>query len=445
MSPVLLLIVFGFLYLDSFVIRRQDPALYKKYFQTLTWPVAVYGFLLLIAFVFSQQWAQLSTYCFFFVLPVYLVKRYGFTRHLPGERKDPEVLGLRLSLSVDLLGSILIWSVWMSLFTLGLKILYSLYPPLQSELGEVVVISAASPLVLLWIIRRSVHKYTSISFLEILGLKRHNLSWWKLTVVPFLAGACMAGISSWIIYSRETQPATPLSQLAESTTAMWVFPALMIVAVFMAPFLEEILFRGYFYYILEKIKGKKAAIIIIPCLFALLHVEQYWGDWLAILVVAVLGLILTLQRMRTGSAIPGIIMHYVYNGGMTFISIVIFAMSNPTYFEFQQQYHELDFKGKETLLLKSINHQPSSPGPYNDLAWIYAENDIHLPRALELINKALTLDPDNFAFLDTKAEVLYKMGRIQEAIDIEEGLVREYPDNVYSRQQLDKFKSDLKE
>ena len=52
----------------------------------------------------------------------------------------------------------------------------------------------------------------------------------------------------------------------------------------------------------------------------------------------------------------------------------------------------------------------------------------------------MSRDPQNSAFLDTKAEVLYKMGRYPEAIEIAEGLVERNPDEPYFKEQLEKFK-----
>jgi membrane protease YdiL (CAAX protease family) len=445
MSFGLLGVVFSFIFFDAVFIKKQDPVLYQKCVRSGFWPVAAYGVLVLMLFVLSKRWEDLPVYGFLFVLPVYLFKRYGFLRRLNPARRDPQVLGLGLSLTLDAFNMALIWAAVMSLLTMGLEFFSSLYPQMQSDLGEVVFISGLSPLFLLWFINKSIRKYRDISFREILGLQRQGLPLWRLIGVPFLAGIGMAAVSSMMIHSREAQPATPLTRMVESTTSPWIFLSLLVVAVFMAPFLEEIIFRGYLYYLVEKIKGKKTAVILIAFLFGLLHVEQYWGDWTAITMVAILGVLLTLQRMWTRSSIPGVITHYVYNGAMTVLSVLVFMTSYPSYYEFQTKFPELTFQEKETLLKKSMEQSPGLAGPYNDLAWIYAEQNIHLSRALELADRALALDPDNYAFLDTKAEVLYRLGRVDEAVAIAETLVREYSANAYSQQQLDKFKSGWKE
>ncbi len=90
-------------------------------------------------------------------------------------------------------------------------------------------------------------------------------------------------------------------------------------------------------------------------------------------------------------------------------------------------------------MLKSIEQYPQFPSAYNDLAWLYSEQNMKLDYALEIIDKALILEPENYAFLDTKAEVLFKMGRVNQAIAIEEAMIKKYPNNAYFRQQVKKF------
>jgi len=95
-------------------------------------------------------------------------------------------------------------------------------------------------------------------------------------------------------------------------------------------------------------------------------------------------------------------------------------------------------------LVKSIQNYPKHALSYNDLAWLYSEENRNLDQALVLIDRALAAEPQNYAFLDTKAEILFKMGRVPEAIAIETALVRKYPKHPLLRQQLEKFTGGLK-
>lgn len=47
---------------------------------------------------------------------------------------------------------------------------------------------------------------------------------------------------------------------------------------------------------------------------------------------------------------------------------------------------------------------------------MWADKGVHLNEALDMINKAIALEPDNGAYLDSLGWVLYKMGRYEEAL-----------------------------
>ena len=98
------------------------------------------------------------------------------------------------------------------------------------------------------------------------------------------------------------------------------------------------------------------------------------------------------------------------------------------------------FEEKEELLLKSIQDQPKFADAYNTLAWTYAENGKRLDQGLFIIDKAIELKPDNLQYKDTKAEILYKMKRYDEAIEIEESLVEKAPGFQFFKDQLEKFR-----
>jgi Flp pilus assembly protein TadD len=64
---------------------------------------------------------------------------------------------------------------------------------------------------------------------------------------------------------------------------------------------------------------------------------------------------------------------------------------------------------------KAMEIDPSYASSYNNLAYLYAETGKNLPSALSLVNRALSLESNNPRFEDTKAAILYKLGRKDEA------------------------------
>ena len=137
-------------------------------------------------------------------------------------------------------------------------------------------------------------------------------------------------------------------------------------------------------------------------------------------------------------------MHYTFNGSMMVFRCCYCFLSTRLILNNQVSHHRLDSQKKEELLYKSINAQPDYAESYNELAWLFAEDGRNLNEALQLIEEALQRSPDKFAFLDTKAEVLYKLQRIEEAIKIARDLTKRYPSNQYALAQLKKFEQALK-
>jgi membrane protease YdiL (CAAX protease family) len=80
--------------------------------------------------------------------------------------------------------------------------------------------------------------------------------------------------------------------------------------VIVAPFVEEMLFRGYLQKILEESwQDITKAILVTSLFFAFVHFNPYW-----IIQIYLLGLVLGYLAWRTNSIIPGIILHGLNNG-----------------------------------------------------------------------------------------------------------------------------------
>jgi TPR repeat protein len=56
------------------------------------------------------------------------------------------------------------------------------------------------------------------------------------------------------------------------------------------------------------------------------------------------------------------------------------------------------------------------PGAMNNLAYLWAEQGKELDKALILAGKAVSMDPDNGAFIDTLGWIMFKKGRYNEAL-----------------------------
>jgi uncharacterized protein len=87
----------------------------------------------------------------------------------------------------------------------------------------------------------------------------------------------------------------------------------MFAAVFVAPLVEETLFRGYLYPVVARSFGVGAAIALVGALFGLLHAGQLWGGWWQIGLLILVGVILTAVRATARTVTASYIVHLVYN------------------------------------------------------------------------------------------------------------------------------------
>lgn len=418
-----LIFLFFVVYWDARILRSKEEGIYKEIFCYT-----------------PRQWAVCSALFLLGVLPIYLLRRRRFEKFFKDNALTfwEEPLNPERILS-DAFGIILLWSFVVIFWAIVGEGLRLFFPDFGEGMAELILSTAFSFILMVILIYRTTENYPQEKFSRFVAIEKKRRGFWKVAGVPVAAGLVFAYISSLIIFERVIQPKTPLSEMLEAATSSAWMLAFLGMAVVVAPFLEEIIFRGYFFRVMSLVKGKGFAIAAVSLVFGFLHVGQYWGDWAAIAMVTLVGFSLTLVRAWTDTTTASIVMHYVYNTTLTIFPIIFLISSNPVYLEYRMQYGQLDFTGKEKILLQSIEEYPDFADAYNDLAWLYAEEKQNLPQALELVEEALRRDPANEAYLDTKAEVLFQMGRVEEAMAIEKELIKKRPGVEYFREQLEKF------
>lgn len=114
---------------------------------------------------------------------------------------------------------------------------------------------------------------------------------------------------------------SPLEQLLSTPQTVAIFAVFGIIV---APGLEELMFRGFLFRVLEDVVGVPVAVWTTAALFAVAHGGQLWPNWPAIIVILVVGYVLSRLRERTRSVIPGFIVHTTYNA----VLFLMFAMAN---------------------------------------------------------------------------------------------------------------------
>ncbi len=75
-----------------------------------------------------------------------------------------------------------------------------------------------------------------------------------------------------------------------------------------------------------------------------------------------------------------------------------------------------DFDKGEAMLLNLLEQEPEDPWINNDLGYLWADRDMNLEQAEEMIRKAVNQEPTNASYLDSLGWVLYKRGDLEEAV-----------------------------
>ena len=90
-----------------------------------------------------------------------------------------------------------------------------------------------------------------------------------------------------------------------------------------------------------------------------------------------------------------------------------------------------------------LDADPTSAQEMNNLAWLCARSGERPQEALELATQAITIAPDNYAYLDTAAEAHYRLGNHEKAIALEERALQLKPGDRFMTEQLERFRAGL--
>lgn len=100
---------------------------------------------------------------------------------------------------------------------------------------------------------------------------------------------------------------------------------LLIMSVTLAPLFEETLFRGYIYPVVARTFGVVPGVVLTGVLFGLLHASQLGGNLPQVALIIAVGIVFTAARAKTGSVLPGYLLHVSYN---SFIAIAFLIASH---------------------------------------------------------------------------------------------------------------------
>jgi predicted Zn-dependent protease len=77
----------------------------------------------------------------------------------------------------------------------------------------------------------------------------------------------------------------------------------------------------------------------------------------------------------------------------------------------------------------------------NNLAWVLALSDHRLEDALALSWRAVYLSPDSTVYRDTLAEILFRLGRVNEATTVARACLIDEPAEWHVHEQIRRFEA----
>lgn len=377
----------------------------------------------------SPVWWTAAALLFPYVLPFYYGRRRSLLAACP---PGPETSPQRLA-AIDGAGVITAWAL-PSAIILSAAALITTYEP-SSALIVNTLGSCAGLAALVLCVALVTKPHGMWTYPEALSLAGGRIG--PIASVPLGAVVGLGLVGAVTLIDTLSGPAEGPSafylQVSEaSQTELVVF---VVAATLLGPILEELVYRGWAFRVASTFWSTQTAIIVISLYFWLDHAPSRQSDPIELRAIAVAAVTFTVLRAWTGSVVAPIVAHLVYNAALLAVLMTAVGAAPGILPE--------DPAEQEAFFEEMLEEQPSHPVALNDLAWLLAtrepEHERDLDRALELVNKSLRYEPGNLATLDTKSEILWQLGRKDEALEIARHLVVRDPTSDFFRERLERY------
>ena len=159
-------------------------------------------------------------------------------------------------------------------------------------------------------------------FWRSLGWKKlkSNLSVGKANPYAYFFAGCGLAIFVFIASSQvHTNNKMPIEEVLKNRSSAML---LMVMAVLVAPLVEETVFRGYLYPLFAKSFGIVPGILLTGVLFGLMHGSQLGWTWGIVGLLILVGIIFTFARAHTGTVLASFLLHLGYNSMIALATII---------------------------------------------------------------------------------------------------------------------------
>ena len=181
--------------------------------------------------------------------------------------------------------------------------------PTRQALGQIPVLLSIQmvmeSLCVLFIYFIVTQKYDRHFWEAIHWVRRKDQEWYAL-----LSGVALAIALQLFSNLFPPERRLPIEEWFSSPVSAYV---VAFVGISAAPFIEELVFRGFFYPVFERRWGLPRAVLLTSALFAVIHGSQLAWSWREVSAIFVVGMMLSYSRGKTGSLVPPFLMHLAYN------------------------------------------------------------------------------------------------------------------------------------
>jgi membrane protease YdiL (CAAX protease family) len=133
------------------------------------------------------------------------------------------------------------------------------------------------------------------------------------------AGVVLALAAQLIPVLFPSSKTFPIEKMVKDPISGW---SMAVFGVCIAPFVEEMFFRGMIYPVIAKRWGLESAVLVSALLFASIHSAQLAGALPELGAIFLVGVAFGYVRGRSGSLVPGFLMHTAYNATL-FAAIIV--------------------------------------------------------------------------------------------------------------------------
>lgn len=237
-------------------------------------------------------------------------------RHDAGDPDEAFPPGISLLGAFGLVG----WSFLAQLVVVAVIVVVGVDPAALTDVANVGLVGVMEVVTLVGVVAWV--RITGRSLWRLFGPIRPSWRHVAMGVGLGLTGLLLVQVAAAVVMSALPGAQPPSQALLEVDGGPLIIVGQVVVAVLLAPIVEELTYRGALFQASRSMFGLVGGIVLSALVFAGVHVEV-WASAPAIFGLLVLGLWLAAVFHRTGSLVVPIVAHATFNGVTLALSLLV--------------------------------------------------------------------------------------------------------------------------